>query len=91
MKQAQRAWYARIAEHFASLGFDKSPSEQILYIKKTSKVTSLIVSLYVNKWLVIRTSNDLVKDFKLQMEKIFEMSDLREMEVQQVQGGIFIS
>lgn len=60
-------------------------------MKKTGKVTTLIVSLYVDDLLVIRSSDNLVKEFKLHMEKVFEMSNLGEMryflgmEVQQVQ------
>lgn len=47
-----------------------------MYVKKTSEVTSLIISLYVDDLFVIGSINYLVKEFKLQMENMFEMSAL---------------
>lgn len=76
LKQAPQAWYVRIDDHFSSLGFEKSPSEPTIYGKKTSELTLLIVSLYVDDLLVIGSKEDLVKEFKQKMEDMFDMSDL---------------
>lgn len=50
-----------------------------LYVKVMEKVTTLIVSLYVDDLLVIGSSDNLLKEFKVQMKKVFEMSNLGEM------------
>lgn len=66
-----------------SLGFEKIPREPTLYVRLSYWIdehfTSLIVSLYVDDLLVIESSEASIKDFKQQMENMFEMSDLREM------------
>jgi hypothetical protein len=33
LKQASRVWYRRIDEYLLSVGFSRSPSEAIMYIK----------------------------------------------------------
>ncbi|KAA3469568.1 laccase-2-like [Gossypium australe] len=59
--------------------FEKSLSELTLYVKKLEKATTLIVSLYVDDLLVARNCDDLVKEFKLQMEKMFVITNLKEL------------
>lgn len=68
-----------IDDYFASFGFEKSLNEPTLYVKKTSGLTSLIVSLYVDDLLVVGSNEELVMEFKQKMEDMFEMSDLRGM------------
>ena len=53
LKQAPRAWYARIDRYLVSLGFQRSLSEPILYVKNKGVEPQLIVSLYVDDLLVI--------------------------------------
>ena len=56
----------------------------------------MIISLYVDDLLVTGNDIALVKEFKKQMEKEFEMTDMGEMsyflgmEIHQSQQGIFI-
>ncbi|KAE8666818.1 hypothetical protein F3Y22_tig00112491pilonHSYRG00346 [Hibiscus syriacus] len=95
LKQAPRAWYARIDEHLLSLGFEKSPSEPTLYVKH-STVDILIVFVYVDDVLVTGNNDVLVRNFKEEMMKVFEMTDLGTMayflgmEVRQDHQGVFI-
>ena len=95
LKQALRAWNARIDEHLLSLGFNRSLSEPTLYTKH-SATDSLIVSLYVDDLLVSGSKLKEIDQFKLEMMRVFEMTDLGEMpyflgmEIQQFQHGIFI-
>jgi len=75
LKQAPRAWYSRIDDHLMNLGFVKSLSEATLYIKlKDDDI--LIMSLYVDD-LLITGSNELhIEEFKQEMLRVFEMTDL---------------
>ena len=75
LKQALRAWYNKIDEHFQSLRFIKSLSEATLYVKGID-ANSIIVSVYVDDLLVTRSNDKLVKEFKAEMFKAFEMTDL---------------
>ncbi|KAG8492723.1 hypothetical protein CXB51_010438 [Gossypium anomalum] len=97
LKQVPRAWYDRIDACLSRLGFTKSISEPTLYVKKDENETLLIVSLYVDDLLVTGSKDELIEDFKKQMQDIFEMTDLGlmtyflGMEVNQGEQGIFIS
>ncbi|KAA0041382.1 Retrovirus-related Pol polyprotein from transposon TNT 1-94 [Cucumis melo var. makuwa] len=95
LKQAPRAWYSKIDEHLLSLGFLKSLSESTLYVKHNG-TSILIVSLYVDDLLVTGNNADHIQNFKWEMMKMFEMTDLGLMsyflgiEIKQGQGEVFI-
>ncbi|KAL4036909.1 hypothetical protein IC575_000487 [Cucumis melo] len=95
LKQAPRAWYSKIDEHLLSLGFLKSLSESTLYVKHNG-TNILIVSLYVDDLLVTGNNADHIQNFKWEMMKMFEMTDLGLMsyflgiEIKQGQGEVFI-
>lgn len=95
LKQAPRAWYSKIDEHLLNLGFVKSLSETTLYVKRNS-TDILIVSLYVDDLLVTGNNTDLIQNFKQEMMKVFEMTDLESMsyflgmEIKQGQGEVLI-
>jgi hypothetical protein len=75
LKQAPRAWHSKIDEHLSSLGFQKSLSEATLYVKCKGD-NLLIVSLYVDDLLITGDNAKLVEEFKREMMKFFEMTDL---------------
>ena len=75
LKQALRAWYSRIDGHLVNLGFSRSISEPTLYVKNTG-CNLLIISLYVDDLLVIGSNTTLVKEFKDEMQKLFEMTNI---------------
>ena len=75
LKQAPRAWHSKIDEHLFSLGFQKSLSEATLYVKCKGD-NLLIVSLYVDDLLITGDNAKLVEEFKREMMKFFEMTDL---------------
>lgn len=56
-------------------GFQKSPNEDILYIKSTD-AGILIVSLYVYDIIYTDSSNVMIKEFQMEMMKQCEMNDL---------------
>jgi hypothetical protein len=94
-KQALRAWYSRIDEYLQGLGFVKSPSEATLYVKEACG-NLLTDSLYVDDMLVPGSNEILVKEFKAEILKVFEITDLRlmsyflDMDVNQDCDGVFI-
>ncbi|KAK4401017.1 Retrovirus-related Pol polyprotein from transposon TNT 1-94 [Sesamum angolense] len=95
LKQAPRAWYSRIDKYFMDRGFRKSLSEPTLYIKSQGNDT-LIISLYVDDLIYTGNNEKMIQDFKEDMMKTFEMSDLGLMhfflgiEINQEKEGIFI-
>ena len=80
---------------FISLGFQKSQSELTLYVKHEGTNT-LIISLYVDDLLIIGSNPKQINKFKLEMKKIFEMTDLGlmsyffDIEIKQTQDEVFI-
>ncbi|CAL5331407.1 unnamed protein product [Camellia sinensis] len=94
LKQAPRAWYSRIDSHLLSLGFVKSLSEFTLYVKEATDL--IVVPVYVDDLLITWSNEDLIKEFKAEMLKVFEMTDLGMMsyflgmEVKQRQHEVFI-
>ncbi|KAG8474453.1 hypothetical protein CXB51_033539 [Gossypium anomalum] len=95
--KAPRAWYDRIDAYLSRLGFEKSISEPTFYVKKVKIETLLIVSLYVDDLLVTGCRSELIKNFKKQLQDVFEITDLGlmtyfiGMEVNQNEHFIFIS
>ncbi|WKA00249.1 hypothetical protein VitviT2T_018628 [Vitis vinifera] len=97
LKQAPRARYSRIDSHLIQLGFRRSENEATLYLKQNDDGLQLVVSLYVDDMLVTGSNVKLLADFKMEMQDVFEMSDLGimnyflGMEIYQCSWGIFIS
>lgn len=93
MKQALHAWYKRIDSYFLQNRFIRSENEPTLYIKKHEKGDFLLVCIYVDDMIYMRSFETLVAKFKSCMMKEFEMSDLGRyflgLEVKQVEDGNF--
>lgn len=94
LKQAPRAWYDRMDTHLLQLGFSRSQNEATLYVKSCGN-HFLIVSIYVDDMLITGSELGMIQEFKDEMKKMFEMSDLGMMnyflgmEVMQSSHGIF--
>lgn len=97
LKQAPRAWFSRIEEYFVKEGFKKSENEETLFIKTNDRGNLLFVSVYVDDLIYTGDDIALMKEFKLSMEREFDMTDLGKMryflgiEVLQTDQGIHIS
>lgn len=97
LKQAPKAWYSRIDSHLIKLGFRRSENEVTLYTKQDEDGLQLVVSLYVDDMLVTGSNTKMINTFKMEMQDVFEMSDLGTMnyflgmEIKQCSSGIFIS
>ncbi|CAL2258380.1 unnamed protein product [Prunus armeniaca] len=75
LKQAPRAWYDEIDAYFNKAGFKKSPSEATLYVKAEGSDV-LIVSLYVDDIVYTGSSSQMIEEFRRDMMKHYEMTDL---------------
>lgn len=75
LRQAPRAWYAKLSEYLEELGFTKCPYEYAVYTKNEGGEV-LIIGVYVDDLLITGTSVEAIHEFKRQMKEKFEMSDL---------------
>ncbi|CAL9010595.1 unnamed protein product [Prunus brigantina] len=75
LKQAPRAWYEEINSYFTRAGFHRSLSEATLYTKRSTSGI-LIVSLYVDDIIYTGSSKEMMLEFKNEMMKQYEMTDL---------------
>jgi hypothetical protein len=78
LKQAPRAWYSRIDEHLLKHDFKKILSESTLYIRNSNS-DYIVVSLYVDDLFVTGNNPRMINQFKAEMMKVFEMTNLGEM------------
>lgn len=96
LRQAQRAWNAKLDATMVALGFQRSSSEHGIYIRKKGG-GRLIVGVYVDDLIITGTSPSLISKFKAEMQKEFHMSDLGLLsyylgiEVKQGAGEIFLN
>lgn len=75
LRQAPRAWYARLNKCLNSFGFFKCPYEHAVYTKKEGS-EFLIIAVYVDDLLVTGSSVSNIMKFKKVMNREFEMSDM---------------
>ncbi|RVW29068.1 Retrovirus-related Pol polyprotein from transposon TNT 1-94 [Vitis vinifera] len=92
--------YVQQPEGFEVTGHEhkvRSENEATLYLKQNEDGLQLVVSLYVNDMLVTGSNVRLLVEFKMEMQDVFEMSDLSimnyflGMEIYQCSLGTFIS
>ena len=97
LKQVPRAWYNKIDSYLTRQGFRRSVNEATLYVKVGENSKQVVLSLYVDDMLVTGNDSRMLQNFKVEMEKVFDMSDLGYMhyflgmEVHQENNGIFLS
>ncbi|XP_013614679.1 PREDICTED: uncharacterized mitochondrial protein AtMg00810-like [Brassica oleracea var. oleracea] len=95
-KQVPRAWNTRIDKYFKEKCFIKCLYEHELCIK-TQNNDILIACLYVDDLIFTGNHPIMFEDFKMEMRKEFEMTDIGLMsyylgiEVKQEENGIFIT
>ncbi|KAI5349042.1 hypothetical protein L3X38_001929 [Prunus dulcis] len=76
LKQAPRAWYEEINAYLVSCGYVRSTSEATLYCKTKEDSGTLIVSIYVDDIVYTGSSEELIDEFKTEMMRRYEMTDL---------------
>lgn len=96
LRQAPRTWNVKLNRSLKEIGFTRCTKEPSLY-RKEAKEGLLIVCMYVDDLLVTGTSTKLISEFKKEMARKFEMTDLGRLtyylgiEVQQTSEGIVLS
>ena len=74
LKQEPRAWNAKLDDTLKSIGFVKSKNDQGVYYLNSNQ-DKVIVGVYVDD-LIITGASEAKVEFKKNMMKIFEMTDL---------------
>lgn len=75
LRQAPRAWYAKLNQSLESLGFARCPYENAVYTKG-KEINCLIIAVYVDDILITGENVQKIEEFKREMGKKFEMTDL---------------
>ena len=75
LRQAPRAWNARLDKELLKLGFVRNPLEHAVYRRAENK-GFLLVGVYVDDLIITGTSQESIDAFKKQMMSTFSMSDL---------------
>ena len=78
LKQAPRAWNKKINSFLREKEFVKCTTEHGVYVRR-SKSKLLILCLYVDDLLITGSCKSEIEDFKGDLSKEFEMSDLGEI------------
>ena len=95
LRQAPRAWYAKLDASLLDLGFQRSTSEHAVYLRGTGD-RWLVVGVYVDDLVITGSNNSDINTFKEEMKATFKMSDLGllryylGLEVSQGSAGITI-
>jgi hypothetical protein len=76
LRQAPRAWNARLDKELVKLGFVRNPLEHAVYRRSDQNGNFLVVGVYVDDLIITGPSQDSIEAFKRQMMKSFSMSDL---------------
>lgn len=75
LRKAPRAWNTKLDQILKRLGFNKCSKESFVY-RKEDNGKLLLVAIYVDDLFVTGDSVKEIKDFKKNMSKNFEMSDI---------------
>ena len=75
LRQAPRAWNARLDSELIKLGFDRNPLEHAVY-RRSHSDGCLLVGVYVDDLIITGPNRANIDAFKQEMMKSFSMSDL---------------
>ena len=75
MRQAPRAWNAKLDTTMGELGFARCTTEHALYTRRRGK-EELIVGVYVDDLIITGARAQDIEAFKCEMVARFKMSDL---------------
>ncbi|KAI3672561.1 hypothetical protein L6452_38652 [Arctium lappa] len=95
LHQAPRAWYDTLSTYLLENGFQRGIIDKTLFIQRKKK-DIIIVQIYVDDIIFGSTKDQMCRDFKELMHKIFKMSSMGEitfflgLQVKQKKDGIFI-
>jgi hypothetical protein len=75
LRQAPRAWNAKMDASLHTLGFSKSKLEHAVYRKGDDK-SFMLVGVYVDDLIITGTNPHDIENFKSEMQKLLKMSNL---------------
>lgn len=75
LRQAPRAWNAKLDTSLVSLGFTRCPLEHVVYRRGGDK-DFLLIGVYVDDLIITGACTNEIKSFKSQMQQLFKISDL---------------
>jgi hypothetical protein len=75
LRQAPRAWNAKLHSTLLKLGLRNSAEESVVYVRGSGS-SLLIVGVYVDDLVIVGAQQQEVNSFKAEMQKLFNMSDL---------------
>jgi hypothetical protein len=75
LRQAPRAWNAKLDSTLKQMEFEQSPHETAVY-RRSKDGNALLVGVYVDDLVITGTKEAEVEAFKEEMKVIFQMSDL---------------
>jgi hypothetical protein len=75
LRQAPRAWNAKLDSTLKGMGFGQSPHEAAIY-RRGNGGNTLLVGVYVDDLVITSTKDAEVAAFKEEMKVTFRMSDL---------------
>jgi hypothetical protein len=92
LRQAPRAWNAKLNSTLKEMGLEQGPHEAAIY-RRGNGGNTLLVGVYVDDLVITSTTDEKVAAFKKEMKTTFQMSDLGLLsylgiEVHQVDSGI---
>lgn len=80
LRQAPRAWNAKLDKELLGLGFVKSKLEHAVY-RRSNKKSFLLVGVYVDDLIISGPDVRDIKQFKQEMKKRFSMNDLGSLSI----------
>ncbi|WVZ90673.1 LOW QUALITY PROTEIN: hypothetical protein U9M48_036955 [Paspalum notatum var. saurae] len=75
LRQAPRAWNAKLDSTLKGMGFEQSPHETAIYLRGNGG-NAMLVGVYVNDLVITGAKNAKVAAFKEEIKATFQMSDL---------------
>jgi hypothetical protein len=76
LRQAPRAWNAKLDFTLKGMGFEQSPHEAVIY-RRGNGGNTLLVGVYIDDLVITGTKDADVTAFKEEIKVTFQMSDLR--------------
>ena len=76
LKQALRQWYKKFDSFMVEHGYDRTASDNCVFVKKFSDGEVIIFLLYVDNMLIVGRDTSKIDKLKKELSKSFEMKDL---------------
>ena len=75
LKQAPQAWYAKMDDYLKKVGFQRSESDDTLYVQQQGKYLVILV-MYVDDLIITGNHDDDIAQVKKELHAGFTMTDL---------------